>query len=74
MANFWKRLLGCQSAPKIFTDATVIGVMVGGEWHAVDAGSWVVDLRGPFYHAGWKSAGVRCSAFIAHVQMVRHQE
>lgn len=63
----------------LFTDATVTAVMVGGQWHAVRPGSWSVDLRGPYLHAGWRDGAEqhggqapRYTAFISQVQMVRH--
>ena len=58
----------------VYRDATVIDVMVGGHWFSVLPGSWIVDLRGPYRHAGWlNTERNRYSAFISHVQMVRHR-
>jgi len=57
-----------------FKDASVIAVMVGGQWFPVKEGSWRVDLRGPYLHAAWRDGQqVRYSAFISQVQMVRHK-
>lgn len=59
---------------RTFSDATVVGVMVGTQWHPVAAGTWTVDLRGPYMHATWLDGeGVRYSAGVSQVQMVRHR-
>lgn len=56
-----------------FKDGTVVSVMVGNQWFPVKPGSWFVDLRGPYLHAAWRDPqGVKFTAFITKVQMVRH--
>ncbi|MGE0363356.1 MAG: hypothetical protein AB7R67_21770 [Vicinamibacterales bacterium] len=65
---------GTAGPPPVLSDATVIGVMVGGRWHSVEPGTWRVDLRPPFVHAAWRDTKGRLSAFLSHVQMVRHRD
>ena len=69
-----KRTRAKKSSQKVFTDASVVSVMVGNQWFTVKPGSWLVDLRGPFLHASWTDDGrepIHYAAFISKVQMVR---
>ena len=56
-----------------FVNATVNAVMVHGMWFSVMTGTWEVFTGGDFRRAAWTDLnGIRYSAFLAHVEMVRH--
>ena len=59
---------------RLFEDATVGAVMIHGMWFDVEPGSYRVYEGGDFARAEWSNLVGRYSAFLRHVEMVRHEK